>query len=474
MWRRGFRRNTLKWRLTLLFTSAMLLLLLFLSVFVFWSTSRLVTQHEQRLLDQKTSAIVSDLQTISYETVVDPSYLNGLLINFTDVNQSILLLDLSGNKLASSVGADWNVDANDFGETILQSKQTIMLPFSASPLILQVMEKTVPLASFFQILSTILFFSSLFTILLSGAGGYMLSTWGLKPLDELIAQIHSISPSRLSQRLRHQYVENEIHELIEAFNQLLDRVEEAMVMQKNFVSDASHELRTPLMIIDGYASLLQRWGKEKTEIREEALGALRQECERLFRLVDDLLALAKHQDVSRTKAVFSLQPLSPLLEEVRLAWMPIYSRKLSLFFDWEEDLWLVMDRERIRQLFDILLDNAYKYTEQGQVKVTVDSDEEWIHICVEDTGVGIPPKDIPFVFQRFYRVEKSRNRKKGGSGLGLAIAQDIVDEHNGMIRVEPSPGKGVRVHVSLKKVDDSKEPGTETKTLSPCEVTPKS
>lgn len=435
-----------------MFTSGILLLLLFFSIFIFWSTLQLVYHHEQRLLSQKAAAIASDLKTeIIEESSLEYSYLTRLLMNYSEENQLILLLDQKGNKLASAAGAGWNQDPDDFQEKVLSAQEPVEIPFSSNPLMVQIMETTGPLAWYFSILSTILVLSSLFTIILSGVAGYMLSKWGLKPLDQLIEQVHSISPQRLSQRIRHYNVENEIYELIQAFNLLLDRMEETLVSQQRFVADASHELRTPLSIIEGYVSLLQRWGKDKPEVREEALAALKQECTRLFRLIEDLLSLAKLQDVSHSGAEMKIQPFAPLLLEVKQAWLSVYPKQINLSFEWEESLCLVMDRDKIRRLFDILLDNARKYTEQGEVKVAAYSDKEWIHIRVEDTGIGIPAKEIPHIFRRFYRVEKSRNRKKGGSGLGLAIAQSIVDDHQGTIRIEPAASGGIQVHVLLKK-----------------------
>ncbi len=449
---RWFKRHSLKWRLSLLFTSGMLLLLLFFSIFIFWSTLRLVYHHEQRLINQKATAIASDLTTeISEESNLEYDYLTRLLINYSEENQSILLLDSYGNQLASAIGSEWDREPEEFEGKVLFAQQPVELPFSPYPLMVQIMETTAPLQWYFNILSTILFLSSLFTILLSSLGGYMLSKWGLKPLDQLIEQIHSISPQRLSQRLHHNNVENEIYELIQAFNQLLDRMEETLVSQQRFVADASHELRTPLSIIEGYVSLLQRWGKDKPEVREEALAALKQESTRLFRLIEDLLSLAKLQDFSHSGEEIRIQPLTPLLLEAKRAWLTVYPPPITLTFEWEESLCLAMDREKIRRLLDILLDNARKYTEQGEVKVRAYSEQEWIHIRVEDTGIGIPAKDIPHIFKRFYRVDKSRNRKKGGSGLGLAIAQSIVDDHQGSIRIEPSATGGTLIEVLFKK-----------------------
>jgi len=448
------RRYSLKWRLTLLFSTVMLILLIFLSIVIFLSTSNLVYQHEQKLLNQKAAAIADDVKTeINEKAALKITYLTRLLTNYADVNQYIFLTDQSGKHLASIQGANWHKEPQNFYEKILVAKESIQFPFNSEILYVQISASTEALDWYFSTLLTILVLSSFFTLLLSGIGGYLLSKWGLKPLDQLIQQIHSIFPQRLSQRIHHHHVESEIYELIQAFNLLLDRMEEALVSQQRFVTDASHELRTPLTIIEGYVNLLQRWGKHKPEVREEALAALKQECNRLFKLIDDLLSLAKLQGASHLMSTKEVQPLTPLLQEVKQAWMPIYPEQITLTFEWEDSLFLSMDRERIRQLLDILLDNARKYTDEGQVKVLAYSQGDWVHIVVEDTGIGIEEDEIQHVFHRFYRVDKSRNRKRGGSGIGLSIAQAIVRDHKGDITITPPVKRGLRVLVMLKKAE---------------------
>ncbi|MFE1630005.1 ATP-binding protein [Brevibacillus reuszeri] len=441
-----------------MFSSVMLVLLLFLTVFIFWSTSNLVYQHEQRLLNQKALAIASDLKTqITEESSLDISYLSRLLMNYSDANQSIALQDQKGKSLASIEGANWSKEPDDFYDRILTAKESVEFPFASRIMYVEITETTEGLEWYFTMLFSILLFASLITLVLSGGGGYFLSKWGLRPLDQLIGQIHSISPQRLSQRIHHYNVEKEIYELIHAFNLLMDRMEDTLVSQQRFVTDASHELRTPLTIIEGYVSLLQRWGKNKPEIREEALSALRQECDRLSRLIEDLLTLAKLQDEPESNTQKNIQSLTPLLLEVRHAWLPVYPPQITLSFEWTEPLFLYMDRERMRQLLDILLDNARKYTDQGEVKVRAFSDDSWVHITIEDTGIGIPESEIPHLFKRFYRVDKSRNRIRGGNGIGLAIAQSIITDHQGMITISPSAQGGTKVHVQLSKASPTQK-----------------
>lgn len=443
-------RLSLKWRLTLLFTSGMAALLVILSIFVYLGTSRVVYQHEQRLLQQKTKAIAADLTTeIVEESSLTKEYLTRLLNNYSDINLAILLLDSHGNKLASVVGSGWKNDPWESGESMLVARQEVHFSATSAPFLIELMQRTEPLQGFFRVLLLTLSLGSLAALAFAGFGGYILTRLGLKPLNRVIVHIREMNAARLSARLPTYDVAYELRELVTAFNSLLDQVEETLKHQQQFVADASHELRTPLAIINGYIRLLQRWGKDKPEVREEAIVAIQQECKRLFRLIEDLLSLAKMQRASFALEQQEMQSLVPLLKEVKHAWASLFPQSIELIVTWEEPLMLFMDRGRIRQLLDILLDNARKYTEKGYVSVFAHTEGDHVHIHVKDTGIGIPQEELPHIFRRFYRVEKSRNRDKGGSGLGLAIAQSIVKAHHGTITIQRAPSGGTHVYIRL-------------------------
>lgn len=412
---------------------------------------KVLSQHEQRLLQQKAKAIGADLSTeIVEESYLNPDYLTRLLTNYTDSNQAILLLDINGTKLASVTGAGWEQNpwsADEADAIIYRTK--IHLPVTASDIWLLIAERKEPLDSFIRILFINLFLASFGALLLSGFGGYAMTKLGLKPLDRLVVHIRDMNAHQLSARMSDSHVAAELGELVSAFNSLLDRVEESMKRQQQFVADASHELKTPLTIIDGYVRLLQRWGKHTSEVREEALAAIQQECGRLSRLIQDLLILAKVQRAPFAIQNIEIQSLVPVLQEVKQAWGSVFPHHIELTVQWREPLLVAIDRERIRQLLDILLDNAKKYTEKGSVSVYAYTERDVVCIDVEDTGIGIPQEELPHVFDRFYRVDKARGRSNGGSGLGLAIAQSIVQLHRGHISIKRTVTGGTKVHVTL-------------------------
>lgn len=445
-------RLSLKWRLTLLFVAGMMVLLMILTVFIYWSTSKLVYLHEQHLLDQKAVAIAADLKTqLTEDKYLDADYVKQLLTNYATKQQAIILLDDNGKRLASVVGPDWVTDPLKGRPEQLVSEAPISFDGTHPPLTIRVKQENELLNPYLHILLLMLGAASIVTLIISSFGGYFLARVGLSPLSRLITDIRGIYPSKLSTRLQsYSTAADEIHDLVKAFNALLGRVEEAMRKQQQFVADASHEFRTPLAILDGYVRLLHRWGKENQAIRDEALIAMDHECSRLFHLIEDMLSLAKFQheaDVGEDEK--KMQSLVPLLKEIRNVWTSTFPKHLRLSVKWKEPLEMAMEKPKIRQLLDILLDNARKYTETGEVVVSATSKRGWIHLMVEDTGVGIPEDEQENVFERFYRVDKSRNRHRGGSGLGLPIAKSIVEEYGGRIWIRRSASGGTIVHVDL-------------------------
>ncbi|MGO0058926.1 ATP-binding protein [Brevibacillus fluminis] len=449
---RKLLRLSLKWRLTLLFVAGMMVLLMILTAFIYWSTSKLVYIHEQHLLDQKAEAIAADLKTqLTEDKYLDANYVKQLLTNYATKQQAIILLDHEGKRLASVIGPDWVTDPLKGLPAQLIGEAPILLDGAHPPLTIRVKQENELLDPYLHILLLMLGVASIVTLVISSFGGYFLARVGLSPLDRLITDIRRIRPSHLSTRLPAHGTSAEINDLVRAFNSLLDRVEEAMKKQQQFIADASHEFRTPLAIIDGYVRLLHRWGKENQAIRDEALIAMDHECSRLFSLIDDMLSLAKFQHMSQIGEDDGkkMQSMVPLLKEIRNVWTSTFPKHLRLSINWTEPIAMAMEPPKIRQLLDILLDNARKYTETGEVTLTATTERGWVHLLVEDTGIGIPEEEMENVFERFYRVDKSRNRHRGGSGLGLPIAKSIVQEYGGRISIRRSASGGTIVHVEL-------------------------
>ena len=218
-------------------------------------------------------------------------------------------------------------------------------------------------------------------------------------------------------------------------------------IKKDFVSNVSHELRTPLTSIKGYAETLKN--EDATVDGKKYLETIERNTDRLINIVNDLLLLSNLEE----KTVLELEDidLGGLLENViRIFDQRLKDKQLSLVIDVKENLPPIKaDRFKLEQMLVNLLDNAVKYTDRGEITVSLDVHDKRVRIQVKDTGIGIPKDDISRVFERFYVVDKSRSRKSGGTGLGLSIVKHIVLLHHGTIDIESALGKGTLVTVTL-------------------------
>ncbi len=247
---------------------------------------------------------------------------------------------------------------------------------------------------------------------------------------------------------------DEVGRLIGAFNETLERLENLFNTQRRFTADVSHELRTPLTVIKGEVGLMHLTGT----IDDEAIGNIEREVDRLTRLVGDLLLLSQAES-GRLMLNMTEVDLDTVLLEVFQQARTLASDKLTVELSEIDQVQIIGDRDRLKQLLLNLAANAIQYTPAGK-KVTLGlrRGESQVELFVQDTGPGIPSKDIPHIFDRFYRAERSRKRSAtSGFGLGLSIADWIVKKHNGKIDVASVEGEGTLFTVRLPLV----QPGSD-------------
>ncbi|MDN5331403.1 MAG: two-component system, OmpR family, sensor histidine kinase VicK [Tepidanaerobacteraceae bacterium] len=221
-------------------------------------------------------------------------------------------------------------------------------------------------------------------------------------------------------------------------------------MRKEFVANVSHELRTPLTTIKSYAETLLDGAMDDSSVARQFLSVINDEADRMTRLVNDLLELSR-LDNKETKWNKMALRIDVLLNEV-ISKMMVSARKKQLLVecDIKESLEVFADRDKLEQVFQNVLSNAIKYTPQGgRIFVKAENRGNQVHISIKDTGIGIPKEDLPRIFERFYRVDKTRSRELGGTGLGLSIAREIVLAHDGEIDIQSEQGKGTEVVIKL-------------------------
>jgi heavy metal sensor kinase len=301
--------------------------------------------------------------------------------------------------------------------------------------------------------------SSILAVLLAGVGGWFLAGWTLKPVERMADIARGIGESDLSRRID-VVGDDELGRLASTLNGMIARLEEAFVKQRQFVADASHELRTPLAVLQAESSLALEKTRDPEDYRR-SLELVSQEVDYMSEIVGKLLVLARSdagyepinvQDVDVAALLVELgQDLEGLAQEkgLRLDLGPL------------DRLMVRGDRIRLRQLFMNILDNAIRYTPAGgEVTGSIARQDEQAIIAVGDTGVGIPEEHLPFIFDRFYRVDKVRTDGEGGTGLGLAIATSIARMHGGSIEVESRVGKGTTFWIRLPLAGPPQKPPT--------------
>ncbi len=222
-------------------------------------------------------------------------------------------------------------------------------------------------------------------------------------------------------------------------------------MKTDFVANVSHELKTPLTSIKGFVETLLDGALEDNKTSRYFLEIINDEADRLNRLINDLLSLSQIEAKQRELHKVKLNLEKLIHEAVSILSLQAGEKALELKLCVEKPLpEIEADEDMIGQLLINLVDNAVKYTQEGgQVKITAETEKEWLKIAVADTGIGIPRESIPRLFERFYRVDKARSRKAGGTGLGLAIVKHILELHHGKIQVDSIIGKGSTFTVYL-------------------------
>jgi signal transduction histidine kinase len=244
-------------------------------------------------------------------------------------------------------------------------------------------------------------------------------------------------------------IDDEVGRLAATFDSMLMRLDEAFQREQQFVANASHELRTPLTAMQTIISSTLARPRPPKEY-EQALSDLDEEADRMRTMTEGLLLLARN-DVPRPE-MFETLDLSLLLEDVVESLRPLAEDKgLELICDVPKELILTGDNDGLIRLFVNLLGNAIKYTEQGRVTVSAGQDRNGtVSITVVDTGDGIAPEQLPYIFDRFYRADKSRST--AGVGLGLAIAAEVAHAHSGTIKVDSEIGAGSTFTVQLAQI----------------------
>lgn len=302
---------------------------------------------------------------------------------------------------------------------------------------------------FLACLVEILAQTSILGLLIAVVSGVFISRRILRPLRDITNTAREIEVNDLGKRIEVTGSNDELEELAKTFNHMLNRIQTGFERQCRFVADASHELRTPVTVISGYANMLDRWGKEDPAVLEEGIGAIKAEAANMYELIEKLLFLAR-ADYGRQLVEKAAVEMAPLIDEIAQETRLIAPNHV-ISLEQNDPVTVYADGSSIKEMLRIFIENSIKYTPIGKtISIASQRIGGHLEIIVQDNGVGIPKEDLPYIFDRFYRVDKSRTRAAGGgTGLGLAIARWIADQHFSTIDLTSKPGDGTKVTVRM-------------------------
>lgn len=291
------------------------------------------------------------------------------------------------------------------------------------------------------------------TLAVSIAVGYILIGRALRPVDHITERARAIGAGDLHQRLETVDSSLEMARLTAVLNEMFDKLQRLFESQRQLIQDASHEIRSPLAAIRCRLEVALRQQRPAEDYRNVIESCLL-EVERMTALAEDIFLLARADSNNLAldlREVSIRQVLTGVRDELIVL---AEERSIDLKLDVAQDCYIYGDRSCLHRVFRNIVENAVKYTPSGgRVKITAKQDGEHIKTDVEDTGVGIPPDELPNIFRRFYRVDPARSRGEGGAGLGLAICDQIVLAHGGRIDVDSTPGKGSRFTILLTSAE---------------------
>ncbi len=272
-----------------------------------------------------------------------------------------------------------------------------------------------------------------------------------KPIEKLTDSVKTITLGKYDTKVEI-LGSDEIGELGKAFNIMTTKLFQVEERRKKFVSNVSHELRTPMTSMKIVSDTLLSAPSWDESVYREFMADINSEIDRLNKIIDSLLYLVRVEK-DELELKYSITYLNYLLEWVNKTLNPIALKKnINLLLIATNKVQISLDQEKMQQCLLNIIGNAVKYTpEYGKVLVELEETRDHIVIRVTDSGIGIPEKDLPFIFDRFYRVDEARARQTGGTGLGLAIAQQIIQLHQGFIEVTSQLGIGTQVVISLPK-----------------------
>lgn len=400
-------------------------------------------------------AAVSDVDSTANIQSLFRAYIppNGMLRVAGEQDKSLLHMQAtsSSEKIPYKINRDEDFTISMWHDTPVIAMEYPLIWPDHSVVTIELVQPLPDIAKNMELLKWILIIMTLVAMIPVYLASTVLVRLIVHPIQRLtLTMQNNIKTSRYEQIALQNRKRDEIAEMTQTYNKLMQQLENNYMKQQQFVGNASHELKTPLTVIESYAKLLERRGFSNEAINKEALEAIIKETGNMKQMMEQMLELAKVNE--QPKMDWAIVAIKPLLEEIAQRMKQAYGTHINITGD---NLSIVSDEATLKQLLFIFLDNAKKYSEQPiDVEIV---NEAVVQIRITDYGIGIPQEDLPHLFDRFYRVDKARNRQTGGTGLGLSIAKQLAQLLAIHIDMKSSVGVGTTVTLSFTERGDDDE-----------------
>lgn len=445
----------LQTRIQLSTTVVLIVLLIVANTSVYYIFKNTTISSEQNRLTKTANQIVKELNNsnLSMEQVLQAYLISDGMIRMVDTNNNPTNQVTTNNDY---LNIQSQYDDDQMEEVIQYEDSTFVIVSiptineNGAVVNLQLIENVDFLIGNINNLQWVFVYATIVVIITVFVTSRFLGSFISFPIQHLIKTMNVIQEGGSFEKISiTRDTKDELNEMAMTFNRMIIKLEDSYTKQEQFVSDASHELKTPLTVIDSYVKLLKRWGKDRPEILDEAIDSIGSESGRMKYLTEQLLQLARSEEaIGNEKETTNIVPLiEKTIQRIQQAF------QYNIYFtNDKEELQLNVHIQSFVQLLVILLDNAKKYSDH-HINVELKETADQVSISVTDKGIGIPKKAQAHVFDRLYRVDKTRSRKTGGSGLGLSIAKRIIEEHDGQIALESVVGAGSTFTVIFPKLE---------------------
>ena len=378
----------------------------------------------------------------------------GLMNSIVDREQTVRLFNVDGIEILRINNASKRAPITNDMEIIQMTIDKTSVFVANEPIrvglfygYLQVVHPLTKYQSLMNYLLTAMLIAGLGALILSASIGYYLASYLMKPLHELRTSMKSVMDKGFNEQIQLSYTSHdEIGDLLKMYNAMMNELQISFTQQQQFIADASHELRTPIQAIEGHLSLLKRWGKNDPEILEESIDTSLTEIVRMRKMIEELLELARREEKSED----SQANVGYVIEGVIADMEQLYPEARITVSKYGNIGPIFMTENALRQIVRNIIENAIRYCEKTpEVKIQIEKDGDCASIQIKDNGIGIAEENLPYIFDRFYRVDEARNRQIGGTGLGLSITKMLIGKYNASIDVKSEKNVGTVFFVKI-------------------------